>query len=125
MFSVRGIKTKTDMHKKDAEKQFDEMMRHLLPQDDAQRELEAAAFEVLLLNPGVERSDWMQILVEQYGIEVVDAYGNNPLVVFPALEDLWEAQYYDENSQQERAFFEWAQAFSTEESVSMYYDLIG
>ena len=113
------------MHEKDAEKQLDKMMRQLMPQDEAQRELEAAAFEALLLNPGVDRGDWVTILVGQYSAEVVDAYGNNPLVVFPALEDLWDEQYYDENSQQERAFFEWARAFSTEESVEMYYGLIG
>ena len=113
------------MHEKDAEKQLDEMMKQQTLQDEAQRELEDAAFEALLLNPGLDRGDWVQILVEQYSAEVVDAYGNNPLVVFPALEDLWEEQYYDENSQQERAFFEWARAFSTEESVEMYYGLIG
>ncbi len=45
------------MHEKDAEKQLDEMMRQLMPQDEAQRELEDAAFEALSLNPGVDRGD--------------------------------------------------------------------
>ena len=113
------------MQEKDTEKLLDEIMQSEMPQDEAQKELEAAAFEALLLNPGLDRGDWVQILVEQYSTEVVDAYGNNPLVVFPALEDLWDEQYYDENSQQERAFSEWARAFSNEESVEMYYGLLG
>lgn len=47
-------------------------------QDDSLEELKAAAFEVLRLNPGCEQSDWAKILVEQYGTEVVDAYGKDP-----------------------------------------------
>ena len=47
-------------------------------QDDTLEELKAAAFEVLRLNPGCEQSDWAKILVEQYGTEVVDAYGKDP-----------------------------------------------
>lgn len=42
--------------------------------DECLDELKAAAFEVLLLNPGSEMADWQQTLVLQYGTEVVDAY---------------------------------------------------
>ncbi len=59
-------------------------------QDDTLEELKAAAFEVLRLNPGCEQSDWAKILVEQYGTEVVDAYGKDPAEAYASLEDLWK-----------------------------------
>ena len=86
-------------------------------------ELKAAAFEVLLLNPGCEQKDWADILVEQYGTEVVDAYGKYPAEAYASLEDLWETPYLDEVSGLEYDFKTWAEAFSTDASVQMYYDL--
>lgn len=86
-------------------------------------ELKAAAFEVLLLNPGCEQSEWADILVEQYGTEVVDAYGKYPAEAYASLEDLWETPYLDEVSGLEYDFKTWAEAFSTDASVQMYYDL--
>ncbi|MDD6472187.1 MAG: hypothetical protein PUF62_04025 [Bacteroidales bacterium] len=87
-------------------------------------ELKDAAFEVLLLNPGCEQSDWARILVEQYGTEVVDAYGKDPAKAYASLEDLWESPYFDRNSAREYDFKTWAEAFSTDAAVQMYYDLI-
>ena len=86
-------------------------------------ELKAAAFEVLLLNPGCEQSDWAKILVEQYGTEVVDAYGKDPAEAYASLEDLWESPYFDRNSGLEYDFKTWAEAFSTDAAVQLYYDL--
>lgn len=57
---------------------FDEMMRDFCTNDETLEKLKSAAFEVLRLNPGCEQSDWANILVEQYGTEVVDAYGKDP-----------------------------------------------
>lgn len=93
-------------------------------QDDALEELKVAAFEVLLLNPGSDQGDWAATLVEEYGTEVVDAYGNNPMDVYADLADLWESPYYDKNSGLEYDYKEWAEAFCTDASVQMYYDLI-
>ncbi len=93
-------------------------------QDETLEELKAAAFEVLLLHPGSEQSDWSQILVEQYGTEVVDAYGNNPNEVFADLANLWKTSYCDLNTGLEYTFNQWAEAFATEASVQMYYDII-
>ena len=53
-------------------------MREFSTNNETLDELKAAAFEVLRLNPGCEQSDWAQILVKQYGTEVVDAYGKDP-----------------------------------------------
>ena len=86
-------------------------------------ELKAAAFEVLLLNPGCEQRDWADLLVEQYGTEVVDAYGKDPAEAYASLEDLWESPYIDEVSGLEYDFKTWAEAFSTDAAVQMYYDL--
>ena len=86
-------------------------------------ELKAAAFEVLRLNPGCEQSDWARILVEQYGTEVVDAYGKDQAEAYASLEDLWESPYLDEVSGLEYDFKTWAEAFSTDAAVQMYYDL--
>lgn len=103
--------------------EFDKQMARMFPTDPLVDELKAAAFEVLLLNPGSEQSDWAQILVEQYGTEVVDAYGNDPNEVYADLADLWESPYYDERSGLEYTFEEWAQALYTEQSVQMYHEL--
>lgn len=87
-------------------------------------ELKAAAFEVLLRNPGCGQSGWADILVENYGTELVDTYGKKTVDVYASLEDLWESPYLDENSGLEYDFKTWAEAFATDASVQMYYDLI-
>jgi hypothetical protein len=92
--------------------------------DDTLDELKVAAFEALLFNPGSEQSDWAKILVEQYGTEVVDAYGKDPAEAYASLETLWESPYLDEVSGLEYTFSQWADAFVTDASVQMYYDLI-
>jgi hypothetical protein len=87
--------------------------------------LKASAFEVILLNPGIEESEWANILVSQYGSEVVDVYGNdNPQDVFASIEDLWKTPYLDDNSGLEKTYEEWAGALANEMSVQMYYDMI-
>ena len=40
-----------------------------------------------------------------------------------SLEDLWESPYLDEVSGLEYDFKTWAEAFSTDAAVQMYYDL--
>ena len=94
-------------------------------QGDTLEELKAAAFEVLRLNPGCEQSDWAKILVEQYGTEVVDAYGKDPAEAYASLEDLWESPYLDKVSVLEYDFKTWAEAFATDAAVQMYYGLTG
>ena len=64
---------------------FDDIMRKFCSNDETLEELKAAAFEVLRLNPGCEQSDWAKILVEQYGTEVVDAYGKDPAEAYASL----------------------------------------
>ena len=114
------------MNKKNKEDRLSKLMKYALQgdwQDETLDELKAAAFEVLLQNPGCEQCDWVNILVEQYGTELVDAYGNNPEEVYASLADLWESPYYDNNSGLEYDYQTWAEALWTEASVQMYYDL--
>lgn len=111
----------------DKDTEMDDMMDNILEwegqTDETLEELKADAFEVLLLNPGCDREEWKQTLVEQYGTEVVDAYGDNPPEVFALLDDLWESPYYDTRSGLEYDYKDWAEAFSTEAAVRLYYDL--
>ena len=103
---------------------FDDIMSEFSTNDETLEELKAAAFEVLLLNPGCDQGDWADILIEQYGTEVVDAYGNNPFEVYALLVDLWESLYFDKCSGLEYDFKTWAEALWTDAAVQMYYDLI-
>lgn len=113
------------MADKDKEQRAYEMMRYAVGReeqaDETLAELKAAAFEALLLHPGSDRADWEQILVEQYGTEVVDAYGNNPPEVFARLDDLWKTPYYDPASRKEKTYRDWAASFATEAAVNTYY----
>ena len=102
---------------------IDKIIANFCTNNETLEELKAAAFEVLMLNPGSEQNDWANILVQQYSIEVVDAYGNNPPEVYASLCDLWDTEYLDPNSGLEYTYRTWAQAFATEASVQMYYDL--
>lgn len=105
-----------------------EMLRRAIEQarkqEDTLDELKAGAFEVLLLNPGCDIGDWEQILVEQYGTELIDAYGTDPATVYASMSDLWESPYYDKASGLEKDYKEWAEAFATEAAVDLYYELV-
>lgn len=113
---------------KDIEHRIYKMMKYEVEgerqMDETLDVLKSDAFEVLLLNPGCDREDWKQTLVEDYGTEVVDAYGNNPPEVFALLDDLWESPYYDKTSGLEKDYKEWAEAFATEAAVDLYYELV-
>lgn len=92
--------------------------------DHFTNELKSAAFEALLLNPGSERQDWIDNLVENYGIEVVDALGNDPNEVFADLADLWDDVYLDPASGIEKSYSDWAETLCNEQTVDLYYELI-
>lgn len=103
---------------------IDRLMASSCTNDDTLDELKVAAFEALLFNPGSEQSEWTDTLISQYGMEVVDAYGKDPAEAYASLEALWESPYLDEVSGLEYTFSQWADAFATDASVQMYYDLI-
>lgn len=87
-------------------------------------ELQEAAFEYLLLNPGSEFGDWQQGLISDYPTEVVDALGTNPEEVNAALADLWESDYEDPKTGVAQKFSEWAMSFANEHAVGIYYFLV-
>ncbi|EJX00305.1 hypothetical protein EVA_11598 [gut metagenome] len=88
-------------------------------------ELKAAAFQTLLLHPGTtECQDWIDILLEECGIEVVDAFGNDPGNVYASLFNLWEESYCDPATGIENSFHEWASVFATNHSLDSYYKLV-
>lgn len=92
--------------------------------DPLMDELNEAAFEYLLLNPGSEFGDWKNGLTTEYPAEVVDAFGNNPVEVNSDLADLWECDYCDPKTGIEQKFSEWAMSFANEHSVGIYYFLV-
>ena len=84
-------------------------------------ELKQCAWNVLHENPGIDCGDWMNILIEQYPTEVVDALGSNPSEAFPALEDMWGSNDYEDPETGEcHSFRDWAEYFATERSVELY-----
>jgi len=99
-------------------------IKELRNDEEELQELKAAAFEALLLNPGSGFGDWEQILIEEYATEVVDAFGVDLADSMAALSDLWETPYSDIASGLEYTFSIWAEAFSTDAAVRMYYDMI-
>lgn len=103
---------------------FDEELVNEDDSSDTLAELKAAAFEILLTEPGSEFDDWRWELINNYGTELTDEFGSDPFDVDASISDLWETPYYDEASGLEYDFSEWALAFATEQSVQMYYDFI-
>jgi len=89
---------------------------------DALEELEAAAFEVLQLHPGCDFTKWATILVQQYGTELIDAYGTEAKKIHASIIDLWQHKYRDEASGLTRTFETWAKVFATEEAVNAYLE---
>lgn len=87
-------------------------------------ELQEAAFEYLLLNPGSEFGDWQQGLISDYPAEVVDVLGNNPPEVYARLTDLWEQEYTDPKTGLSQKYSEWAMSFANEYAVGVYYFLV-
>ena len=87
-------------------------------------ELREAAFEYLLLNPGSDFGDWQQGLISEYPDIVVDALGSNPHEAMSGLADLWESEYEDPKTGLWQDFKEWAEAFSNEAAVGIYYHLV-
>lgn len=94
-------------------------------EEEAIEELKHAAFEVLLTNPGIDDKEWVGNLLLRYSSEVIDAFGREPEKIHSSLFKLWKTDYHDNLSRLTRTFEEWSKAFSTEESVSMYQEMIG
>ena len=92
--------------------------------DPLMTELREAAFEYLLLNPGSDFGDWQQGLISEYPDIVVDALGSNPYEAMSGLADLWESEYEDPKTGLWQDFKEWAEAFSNESAVGIYYHLV-
>lgn len=83
--------------------------------------LKECAWNILWENPGSEFGDWVNLLVEQYPAEVVDAFGPDPAGAYASLADLWETgDYTDEATGECHSFRDWAEYFATDRSVELY-----
>lgn len=81
---------------------------------DFVEELKACAYNIVMENPGIERSEWIDELIRQYPAEVVDAYGTNPHEVFHNLSDLWEMEYTDPETHGRNSFAGWSEYLMTD-----------
>lgn len=81
---------------------------------DFVEELKACAYNIVMENPGIERSEWIDELIRQYPSEVVDAYGINPREVYHDLSDLWEMEYTDPETHEWNSFAGWSEYLATD-----------
>ena len=86
-------------------------------------ELHHAAFEVLLLHPATTRDTWVQLLMEQYAMEVADALGTDEENARERLIKMWGDTYTD-TAGKTRSYADWAALLATEEDISNYYKTI-
>ena len=77
-------------------------------------ELKTCAFNIVRENPGIDRSEWIDMLIQQYPTEVVDAFGVNPQEVYHDLSDLWEMEYTDLDTGEWNSFAGWSEYFVTD-----------
>ena len=80
-------------------------------------ELKRAAWNIVKENPGLDRSDWIDMLIRHYPTEVVDAYGTNPSEVFHALADLWDMEYTDPDTGEWNSYAGWSEYLATDPDV--------
>lgn len=89
--------------------------------DEFNEELREAGWNVLHENPGLDRQDWIDILIELYPLEVIDALGTDPAEVVHQLSDWWEIEeYHDPVTGMCYSFSEWAEYFVNEKSIELY-----
>ena len=77
-------------------------------------ELKTCAFNIVRENPGIDRSEWIDTLIQHYPTEVVDAFGTNPPEVYHELADLWEMEYTDPDTGEWNSFAGWSEYLATD-----------
>lgn len=88
---------------------------------DFHGELKQCAWNILHENPGYGFDEWVQSLMEQYPLEVVDAIGSHPAETYALLADMWDTEDYEDADTGERhAFKDWAEIFATDRSIELY-----
>lgn len=84
-----------------------------------------AAFDVLRDNEGCDCQDWINILVGEYGKEVVDAFDDDPFYVNSMLSDYWDSMdYEDPDTGICFTFRDWAEYFANWEHREVYDKLV-
>lgn len=91
--------------------------------EDFLDELRNAAFEVMLLHPATTRDTWVQLLMEQYAMEVTDALGTDEETTRERLNKMWGEDYTD-TAGETRSYADWAALFATDAAITEYYKTI-
>jgi len=86
----------------------------------ALEDLHESAFEALMLHTGCDKDTWFEVMFEEYGIDIIDAYGTDEEEVMAAVSNLWNEPYHDDRSGQTHTFAEWAGIFKDEQAVEEY-----
>ena len=63
----------------------------------------------------------MNMLIEQYPTEVMDAIGSHSAEAYASLTDMWDTEDYEDADTGEcHTFKDWAEYFATDRSVELY-----
>lgn len=91
--------------------------------EEARRELRQHAFRILHDNPGCDQERWAQLLLDECGDLITEAYGTSPQYICDSIPRLWSSHYTDPRTGLQKPLSTWAQVFATPESVQLYDEL--
>lgn len=82
------------------------------------------AFEAIYNGGCEDYGDWEQEMIANYGDELVEAFGSDPIQVRHSLADMWADGYEDTRTGVCLSYRDWAIYFSNEFSHVIYNELI-
>ena len=84
--------------------------------------LKASAFEVLLLHPGCGYEAWLDTLMNDYTLDIIDVFGTDEKQMKNGLADLWRTRYHDTYSGKTHTIEDWATQLSSDAALQEYYN---
>lgn len=89
-----------------------------------EQELREGAWMILRAYPGMGKEGWIQELLNQYPMEVVDTFGADPAQACAMINEWWESETYkDENTGICETYQGWSLIFANEKSVMAFDEL--
>ncbi|MCI6671123.1 MAG: hypothetical protein MSG77_01030 [Prevotella sp.] len=90
-----------------------------------EQELREGAWMILRAYPGMGKEGWIQKLLNQYPMEVVDTFGADPAQACAMMNEWWESETYEEeNTGICETYQGWSRIFANEKSVMAFDDLV-
>lgn len=78
--------------------------------DEAMQILKEDAFEALCLQPEATEEEWTETMINEYSIEIADAFGAECAahsMIKAHLHDIWCSEYHDETTGETHTFDGW------------------